>query len=111
MGSPEISILMSIKDQGKYLKKCIESILSQDFENFEYEKEFKNFTMIENGKQFYPDEEVWISVLKPHSLNKQNVIYGGFLTSHFAFGVQRMMLESTENNICLRLYEELAGIK
>ena len=36
MGSPEISILMSIKDQGKYLKKCIESILSQDFENFEF---------------------------------------------------------------------------
>ncbi len=83
----------------------------KDFEYFNYENEYHNFTMTENGKQYYPDEEVWISVLKPNREKKQNIVYGGFVTSHFAFGVQRMMLESTENNICLRLYEELAGIK
>lgn len=82
----------------------------KDFETFSHDKEYNNFTLEENGKKYYPDEEVWISVLKPQSLNRTNAIYGGLVVSHFAFGVQRDMLENTEDNVCLKLYEDLAGL-
>jgi hypothetical protein len=87
------------------------AFFGRDFKNFNYDFEYKDFTMTENGKEYYPDEEVWISVLKPERIKKFNAIYGGFVVSHFAFGVQRMLLEATEDNICLRLYEDLAGLK
>ena len=53
-------------------------------------KEFKNF----NG-EVDPEEEYWLSSVKPKLINRPNLILGDAIFVHFAFNPQRQYLETT----------------
>ncbi len=54
------------------------------------------------------DEEQWLSVDKPKSIKKPNVIYGDAIFSHYAFHTQRPFMD--ESNF-VKKYRELCGLK
>lgn len=58
----------------------------------------------EFGGRVGQDEEPWLSVDKPRSLNRPNVIWGGATCVHFAFHTQRDLLDATD---LLQRYEAL----
>jgi hypothetical protein len=43
-----------------------------------------------------PDEEEWLSVIRPTQLGRVNAIYGGSIMAHFAFYTQRDHLDKTD---------------
>ena len=53
------------------------------------------------------EEEQWLSVDKPKSINKPNIIFGEAVCAHFSFFTQRYYLDQT--NI-LEEYDSIAGI-
>ena len=42
------------------------------------------------------DEEYWLSVIKPRSIGRPNIIYGNKLCAHYAFFTQRQGLDKTD---------------
>lgn len=43
-----------------------------------------------------PDEERWLSVIKPQQIHRYNCIYGNCVCVHFSFWTQRTLLDTTD---------------
>lgn len=59
------------------------------------------------GGKVGPDEEEWLSVVRPTQIGGHNLIFGDAIVSHFAFYTQREYLDRTD---LLELYRMAAGI-
>jgi hypothetical protein len=98
-------------DDPNFAKYLHETILNKDLDDFRFNKPwnlFNNELVSVNaicwlGSEFAKfngevdkDEERYLSVNIPKSMNKYNCIFGNFICIHYAFFTQRKLLDSTD---------------
>lgn len=89
--------------------------ISHPWINFDYQRisincfswfgeEFAKF----NG-EVHEEDELWLSTYKPYEIKKLNIVYGGFVCVHYAYGNQREYLDTTDilNQYILRTNENI----
>ena len=102
MKTPKVSIVIPIYNVEKYLKQCVESVLSQDYKDFELILAFYSDRIQEkSGKPLSEDLKFLLEMYCQGSI---------YMTVQWVFGRVKRTPEELAADLVKAMPEELAGV-